>query len=164
MDREIVSVAYRYLLEQEIDGSDIENLIDSLEDEEFPIREALGEREMNAAIREGVLRFDVTTDHQLMWFGECLRTLSVYLSEYIIGLEVAEGRNAAGFRIEVEIRKYAGCRGDLIAVPLLHTVDFKSGDIAPGLEDVSYLKTHWKELPRWAQDAYRIKFPELRLL
>src|SRR5919205_849892 len=102
MDREIKTIAYRYLLQQEIDGSDIEHLIDSLEDEEFPIREALGEREMNAAIREGELVFDVTVDHQLKWFGDCLRVLSIYLSEYIIGIELAEGRNAAGFRVEVE--------------------------------------------------------------
>lgn len=164
MDREVKSIAYRYLLDQEIDGSDIEHLIDSLEDEEFPIREELGEKEMNQAIRDGVLRFDHTGDAQLHWFGECLRVLSIYLSEYIIGLEIAEGRNAAGFRVQVEIRKHAACRGDLIAVPLKHTIDFKSGEIAPGEEDVAYLTKHWVELPRWAQDAYRIKFPELRLL
>src|SRR5687768_2484880 len=100
MDREVTAVAYRYLLDQEIDGSDIEHLIDSLEDEEFPIREVLGEKEMNAAIREGVLHFDHPSEEPLPWFGECLRVLSIYLSEYIIGLVMAEGRNAAGFRVE----------------------------------------------------------------
>jgi hypothetical protein len=164
MDREVKTIAYRYLLDQEIDGSDIEHLIDALEDEEFPIRELLGEREMNAAIREGTLHFDHASDVPLPWFGDCMRVLSVYLSEYIIGLELAEGRNAAGFRVEVEIRKYAGCRGDLIAVPLRHQIDFHSGEIEPGEEDIAWLTQHWNELPRWAHDAYRIKFPELRRL
>lgn len=164
MDRQVVSIAYRYLLEQEIDGSDIEHLIDALEDEDFPIREVLGEREMNAAIRESTLRFDHPSDTPLPWFGECLRVLSIYLSEYIIGLEFAEGRNAAGFRVEVEVRKYAACRGDLIAVPMKHNVDFKSGEIEVSEEDVPWLRTNWPNLPRWAQDAYRLKFPELRVL
>lgn len=164
MDREIKSIAYRYLLELEIEGSDIENLVDSLEDEEFPIREVVGERAMNAMIREGLLRFDHASDEVLSWFGECMRVLSIHLSEYIIGLELAEGRNAAGFRIEVEIRKYVGCRGDLIGVPMKHAIDFKSGEIEPTEEDVGWLKAHWGELPRWAHDAYRLKFPELRLL
>ena|SRR5688572_4313695 len=164
MDREVKTIAYRYLLDQEIDGSDIENLIDSLEDEEFPIREILGEAEMNAAIRDGTLHFDHASDAPLPWFGDCMRVLSIYLSEYIVGLELAEGRNAAGFRVEVEIRKYVGCRGDLIGVPLRHSIDFQSGEITPGLEDVRYLTEHWNELPRWAQDGYRLKFPELRLL
>jgi hypothetical protein len=164
MDRQVKNVAFRYLLEQEIDGSDIEHLIDSLEDEEFPIREIVGEQEMVAMIREGTLRFDFPTDDQVPWFGECLRVLSIYLSEYCIGLEFAEGRNAEGSRVAVEVRKWVGCRGDLIAVPLRHKIEFPSGDIAPGDEDLSYLTEHWKELPRWAQDAYRLKFPELRRL
>lgn len=164
MDREIKTIAYRYLLEHEVDGSDAGHLIDALEDEEFPIREIIGEKQMVALIRDGMLRFDHPSDSPLPWFGDCLRVLSIHLSEYIIGLEFAEGRNAADFRVEVEIRKYVGRRGDLIAVPLLHTIELQTGDIAPGLEDVRYLETHWTELPRWAQDGYRLKFPELRRL
>lgn len=164
MDREIKSVVYRYLFDLEVDGSDAEHLIDALEDEEFPMREILGEREMNTMIRESALHFDQESHAPLKWFGESLRVLSIYLSEYIIGLEFAEGRNAAGFRVEVEIRKYAARRGDLIAVPLRHSVDFKTGEISAGEEDIGYLIKHWNELPRWAHDAYRLKFPELRAL
>jgi hypothetical protein len=164
MDREVKTVHYRYLLQQDVDGSDAEHLAHALEDEEFPIREVLGERMMNHQIKEGLLTFDVESDERLLWFPECLRTLSIYLSEYVIGLEFAEGRNAEGSRVSVEIRKHVGRTGELISVPLHHSIDFPSGDIKPGLEDVGYLHAHWKELPRWAQDAYRIKFPELRVL
>ena len=104
MDREVKTVAYRYVLDQEIDGSDAEHLVHALEDEEFPIRELIGEAQMVAQIKDGALAFDHASSERLAWFGECIRTLSVYVSEYIIGLEFAEGRNAEGSRIEVEIR------------------------------------------------------------
>src|SRR5262249_47297103 len=133
-------------------------------DEEFPIREVLGERAMNAQIKEGQLKLDVESDQRLPWFGECIKTISVYISEYVIGLEFAEGRNAEGSRVQVEVQKYVGRRGELIAVPMTHSIGFPSGDIAVGEEDTAYLTAHWGELPRWAQDAYRIKFPMLRRL
>jgi hypothetical protein len=164
MDREIKSVLYRYLLHQEIDGSDAEHLMHALEDEEFPIRELIGEREMNARIKGGELAFDAESEERLPWFGNCIRTISVYISEYVIGLELAEGRNAEGSRVQVEVQKYVGRRGDLIAVPMTHSIGFPSGEISVGEEDVAYLTAHWGELPRWAQDAYRLKFPLLRRL
>lgn len=164
MDRRVETIAYRYLLAQEIDGSDIENLIDSLEDEEFAIREVLGEAEMNARIRAGLLSFDHPSDVPLPWFGECLRVLSVYLSEYIRGLELAEGRNHADIRVEFEVRKWIARTGELIAVPMVPKIDFATGEVSPGEEDLRYLEAHWPELPRWAQDGYRLKFPELRRL
>ena len=37
-------------------------------------------------------------------------------------------------------------------------------EITAGPEDLAYLQAHFGELPRWAQDAYRLKFPELRRL
>jgi hypothetical protein len=164
MDREVKTVLYRYLLQQDIDGSDAEHLVHAIEDEEFPIREIIGEKTMVEQIKEGMLSFDYESNERLPWFGESIRTMSVYISEYIIGLEFAEGRNAEGSRIAVEIRKYVGRRGDLISVPLTHSIAFPTGEISPGPEDIRYLETHWQELPRWAQDAYRIKFPELRRL
>lgn len=164
MDREVTSTRYRYLLRHEVDGSDQSNLIDSLEDEVFPIREILGEAVMNAAIKEGVLNFDHESDTRLGWFADCFEVLSVHLSEYIIGLEIAEGRNAEGSRVQVELRKFAGCRGNVITVPMKHRIEFPSGEITPTEEDVDYLRDNWSTLPRWAQDAYRLKFPELRRL
>jgi hypothetical protein len=160
----VTHIAFHYLFEHEVDGSDAEHLIDALEDEEFPIREELGERAMVHAIREGLLSFDRESDQQLHWFPKCLETLSVHLSEYITGLEIAEGRNQAGIRVEIEIRKYVARRGEVIAVPLDHQVDIKTGEIDPLSENLAYLTANWNTLPRWAQDAYRLKFPELRRL
>jgi hypothetical protein len=164
MEREIVSRAYRYLLSLEVDGSDRENLVDSLEDEEFPIRERLGEAEMVRQIREGELRFDCLSEARLPWFAGCIEVLSIHLSEYVIGLELEEGRNKEGTRTHVAITKYAGRMGDVIAVPLDHRIEFPSGEITPLEENQAYLEKHFGELPRWAQDAYRIKFPALRRL
>lgn len=130
MDRRVVDISYRYLVEHEVDGSDRSNLIDSPEDEVFPIRERLGEAAMNAQIRDGTLRFDAQSEVPLPWFPDCLEVLSVHLSEYITGLDLAEGRNAEGIRVQVELRKYAGRRGDVIAVPLTHEIDFRRGAAA----------------------------------
>jgi hypothetical protein len=164
MDREVVRSAFRYLLELEIDGSDRENLVDSLEDETFPIRELLGEAEMVRQIREGELRFEHGPGPRQAWFAGCIEVLSVHLSEYVIGLELEEGWNAQELRTKVAVTKHAGCRGEVIAVPLAHRIAYPSGEIEPGLEDLGWLRAHFLALPRWAQDAYRIKFPELRLL
>lgn len=164
MDREVRSTLYRYLLDLEIDGSDRSHLIDALEDEEFPLRELLGEKAMVEQIQEGELKMDVTSEKPIRWFAKVIEVLSVHLSEYVIGLELAEGRNAEGTRVQVEVRKYAGRMGEVIAVPLEHKIEFPSGDITPLEEDVKWLEGHFSELPRWAQDAYRIKFPQLRRL
>jgi hypothetical protein len=164
MDRDIASRAYHYLLDLEVDGSDRENLVDSLEDEEFPIREVLGETEMVRQIKEGRLVFDQGSSAPLAWFRQCIEVLSVHLSEYIIGLEVIESRNKEGTRTDVAITKYAGRMGETIAVPLKHRIEFPSGEITPLEEDLDYLEKHFAALPRWAQDAYRIKFPPLRRL
>jgi hypothetical protein len=164
MDRDVVSRAYHYVLDLEVDGSDRENLVDSLEDEEFPIRELLGEAEMVRQIRDGKLELDHGSSVRWPWFSQCIEVLSVHLSEYVIGLEIEEGRNKEGTRAQVTITKYAGRMGEVIAVPLRHRIEFPSGAITPLEEDLEYLESHFKELPRWAQDAYRIKFPQLRRL
>lgn len=127
------------------------------------MREVLGEAQMLAQIDAGELRFDVETEERLPWFTQAVEVLSVHLSEYIYGLEIAEDRDGDGKR-QVEILKYIGRRGDVIAVPLTHTIEFPSGEISPGHEDVDWLAANWSALPRWAQDGFRIKFPELRRL
>jgi hypothetical protein len=153
--------SYRYLLSHEIEGSDQNHLIDALEDEEFALFDELGEDVVNAQIREGKIEFAKETESRLPWFREVISVLSVHLSEYIYGLEVAEDRES-GRRIE--ILKYIGRRGDVIAVPLTYTIEFPSGEITPGLEDTGWLESNWAKLPRWAQDGFRIKFPPLRRL
>ncbi len=153
---------YHYQLSHEVDGSDQGHLIDALEDEEFALFDALGEEVVNAQIREGELKFETDTTTRLSWFREVIAVLSVHLSEYIYGFEIAEDRESG--RRTVEILKYIGRKGDVVAVPLTYTIEFPSGEITPGLEDTNWLEANWKALPRWAQDGFRIKFPPLRKL
>lgn len=153
---------YRYLFAHEIDGADQNHLIDALEDEEFALFDVLGEEEVNEQIRSGELKFESETETRLGWFRDVISVLSVHLSEYIYGLEIAEERE--GGKRRVEILKYIGRRGDVIAVPLNYTIEFPSGDVTPGLEDTAWLEANWASLPRWARDGFRIKFPPLRRL
>ena len=157
-----MSARYRYMLDVEIDGSERSHLIDALEDEPFALRDVLGEAQLNALIKEGTLRFDAETEAPLPWFGADIEILSVYLSSYIYGLEIVESRPEG--KRQIELLKHIGRRGERIAVPLTHTVEFPSGDITPGEEDLDYLQANWQKLPRWAQDGFRIKFPILRRL
>ncbi|MBK6684745.1 MAG: hypothetical protein IPG45_09745 [Deltaproteobacteria bacterium] len=155
---------YRYLLELDIPGSEAGHLIDALEDEPFPPRELLGEAELNRRIRDGELHFEHVSPERLGWFGEALATLSVYLSTYVTGLEIAEARDERGTRTHLEILKHAARKGERIAVPLTYQIAQPSGELEPGDEDLRHLNKVWSTLPRWAQDAYRLKFPELRRL
>ena len=154
--------SYRYQLEHEIDGSDQGHLIDALEDEEFALFEAMGEDEVNRQIKDGKLEYRAETTERLPWFRDVISVLSVHLSEYIYGFELAEDRESG--KRSVEILKYIGRRGDVIAVPLTYTIEFPSGEVTPGLEDTNWLEANWTSLPRWAQDGFRIKFPPLRRL
>jgi hypothetical protein len=153
---------YHYRLAHEVDGSDQSHLIDALEDEEFALFEEMGEDAVNQQIRSGELKFEKETNERLGWFRDVIAVLSIHLSEYIYGLEIAEDRETG--KRHVEILKYIGRKGDVIAVPLVYTIEFPSGEITPGLEDTQWLETNWKLLPRWAQDGFRIKFPPLRRL
>src|SRR5688572_29923579 len=122
----------------------------------------MGEDVVNAQIRDGNLLFQSETTERLPWFRDVISVLSIHLSEYIYGLELAEDRE--GGKRRVEILKYIGRRGDVIAVPLTYTIEFPSGDVTPGLEDTNWLEANWTKLPRWAQDGLRIKIPPLRRL
>jgi hypothetical protein len=159
-----VATEYRYLLELDIEGSERSHLIDALEDEELPLRELLGEDVMVAQIKDGELHFEHESPTPLAWFPEALATLSVYLSSYVIGLEIAETRDERGTRTGLEVMKHAARRGERIAVPLQYRLAYPSGELEPGDENLQHLEKVWATLPRWAQDAYRLKFPELRRL
>jgi hypothetical protein len=153
---------YRYLIEQDIDDSDASHLIDALEDEDLGLRDEIGEASLADQIRGGRILFDAVREAKLEWFKGTIEVLSIHLSQYIYGLEVAETRDDG--RRRIEILKYIGRRGEVITVPLTHTIEFPSGEVRPGLEDLTWVQSNWRTLPRWAQDGFRIKFPELRRL
>ncbi len=157
-------VLYRYLMDLEIDGVERGHLADAIEDEDFPLSDAMGADELDARIRSGRLAIDAEMEERLEWFGRTIEILSIYLSTYVTGLEIAESRDESGTRDQVEVLKYVGRKGEVIAVPVTWTVAFPSGEIEPGEEDEGWLERNWSALPRWAQDAYRLKFPMLRRL
>ena len=158
METKQATKVFRYLLELEIPGTERGHLADALEDEDFALREILGEDQLNRQIRDGVLSFDAEADEKQLWFREVIECLSVYLSTYVTGFEV---RSEVG-GIPERVLKYVGRRGEVLLVPLdIETVEHGVGRAT---EDVQYLKSHWDSFPRWAQDGYRLKFNELRVL
>lgn len=153
----------QYLLDLEIDGTESNHLADAIEDEPFPLTDLIGIEAVQAQIRDGRLLFETQSDERLPWFKDAIEILSVYVSSYVTGIELLQTHDEDGKR-HIEILKYVGRKGDVIAVPLTHTIEFPSGDIVPGHEDIGHLEKNWTALPRWAQDAYRLKFPVLRRL
>lgn len=157
-------MTYRYMLDLEIDGVERGHVADAIEDEDFPLGDVLGWDVLDEQIRSGRVVWNVETEERVPWFGKVIEVLSVYVTSYVTGVEVAESRDESGTRDGLELLKYVGRKGEVIAVPLTHTVAFPSGVITPGAEDLEHLEKNWEALPRWAQDAYRLKFPELRRL
>jgi hypothetical protein len=158
-----VRTVYRYLLDQEIDTAEPDRLVEVLASEPFPLRDALGAEELSAQLRRGLLHFEHEGPTRLDWFGDCVRRISGLLALYVVGLESVEQQDGRA-PASVQISKYLGRRGELLVLPVTYTVELASGAVKPGHEDVGYLEQHWANLPRWAKDAFRLKFPELKRL
>src|SRR5260221_9072065 len=152
---------FRYVMNVEVDAMDLEPLQSGLEDEPgFQLGRLVGEKELGAMLADGELRFDLTVEARFHDFGACLEVLSVYLSEYLSGVEVVEELDGAGRRASVRCWRYVGRRGELIKVPLEHAISM-GREVVPGREDVSALREMWPGLPQWARDAYKLTFDEL---
>ena len=152
---------YLYLIDLEINPSEVSHLNDALEDESFPIRDILGDAELKERIKSGRFVFSADTSQRYLWFRESIQCLSIYVSTYVRGIEVEENFDGQGERLRTKVYEYVGRRGELLIVPLDYTID-EEGVINPGKARVSYLEANWNDLPRWAQDGYRLSFPELR--
>ncbi len=152
----------RYLMDHEVDAMDLEPLRSGLEDErEFALAALVGERALAEMLRDGMLRFDVTRPEPFAAFAKCIEILSVYLPEYVSGIEILEALDAAGRRRSVACWRHIGRSGELARVALDHAVSV-GREIVPGGEDVAALRAGWKDLPRWARDAFKLTYPELR--
>ena len=157
------TVNFLYLLELEINGSEAGHLNDALEEEEFPMRDVLGESELKSQIASGQLSFLAESTERFLWYREAVQCLSAFVSTYVRGIEVLERFDETGGRTSTKVLQYVGRRGEFIVVPLEYEID-DDGIISPGDVRLSYLQENWGELPRWAQDGYRLRFPELRAL
>ena len=148
-------------MDHEIDAMDLESLTSGLEDEpDFSLGALLGHEALAAQLTEGALMFDVVTSERFEPFGKCIEILSVYLPEYVSGIEIAESLDGAGRRRGVECWRYVGRSGEVVRVALEHAIGFDRGVVA-GAEDVADLRARWRELPQWARDAFKLTYGEL---
>jgi hypothetical protein len=146
---------FRYLLEHSIAGEDMEPLRSGLEDEGgFRLQELVGRDVLEKMLDEGELEIDALVNERFFAFGPSIEILSVYLPEYVIGVEVAETLDHGLNRRRVECFRYIGRKGELVTVPLEYAVSLDR-EIVPGHEDLSRLRQMWRELPTWARVAYK---------
>ena len=146
---------YRYLLEHSIAGEDLEALRSGLEDEQgFRLHELVGHAPLEAMLVEGELAIDTSVTDRFFAFGPCIEILSVYLPEYVFGVEVAETLDHGLKRRRIECYRYIGRRGELVTVPLEYALSLER-EIVPGHEDLSRLREMWHELPTWARVGFK---------
>ena len=108
------------------------------------------------------MSIDLTRRTPLPGFAKDIETLSVYLSQYIIGREFHE-EPTQGAPI-LNGWKIVGRRGECVRLPLDLQWSAAEESILDYDEDLGEVEKRWRELPRWMQDAMRIKHPHLRKL
>src|SRR5690349_5103417 len=107
-----MSGRYRYLVDHPISQEDLEPLQSGLEDEaEFRLAELVGRDELARMLADAHLSIDVTVSQRFFAFGGALGVLSVYLPEYVSGVEIVEERDHALKRTRVECWRYVGRQG-----------------------------------------------------
>jgi hypothetical protein len=148
-------------MDLEIDAMDLEPLASGLEDEpSFCLPALVGKDAFAHMLELSRLEFDARAKDRFHGFGESLSVISVYLSEYVSGVEIVEELDASGRRSSVRCWRYIARRGELVKVPLEHAIGMDR-EVVPGLEDVAALRAMWPDLPQWARDAYKLTFDEL---
>jgi hypothetical protein len=152
---------YRYLLEHEVDGMEVEALNSGLEDERgFDLAALVGAEPLAEQLAAGMIQVDVARPERFDSFATCLEILSIYMSEYISGVEVAEDLDATGRRRGVRCWRYVARRGEVIKVPLHWALDLER-QVVPGGEDLDALRVMWPTLPQWARNSYKLTYDEL---
>lgn len=152
---------YRYILRHTVSSEDRETLESALEDEPgFRLGELAGADAIAEMLRALELEVDVTRSQRFFGFGPSIEAMSVYLPEYVSGVEVVEERDALGRTSRIECWRYIGRRGELLVVPLLYALT-PEREVVPGTEDVSRLRAQWPQLPLWARNAYKLTYAEL---
>src|SRR6266513_1312283 len=114
---------YRYLLQHSISGEDLEALTSGLEDErEFRLAELAGAAPLAQMLKDGELDIDVETGERFFAFGGAIEILSVYLPEYVSGIEIVEELDIGLKRTRIECWRYVGRKGELITVPMQYAL------------------------------------------
>lgn len=156
-----MSGRYRYLLDHPISLDELEPLQSGLEDEqEFRLAELVGAPRLGEMLDRGYLSIDLTVEERFFAFGPAIRILSVYLPEYVSGVEVVEELDFTHRCSRIECWRYVGRGGDLLTVPLQYALSIERA-VVVGREDPAVLRRMWAELPQWARDGYKLSFGEL---
>lgn len=151
---------YTYQLQVDISGDERGTIHDALEDEPFAIREVLGNPALEAMIDAGEILFVRTLDAPFAEFERDIGTLSVYLSQYIIGREI-QIEETPGAPV-LRGWKVVGRQGETARLALDLDWDARAQKVVDHDEDVRDARARWATFPEWLRTALRAKHPELR--
>jgi len=154
---------WRYDLRLELSGTDRETLPQCLEHEQLALFAFTARPEVYEELAKGLFVFAESFHEPFSAFPSDLATLSAYLFQPVTGLEVAERYTDEDTTDDVRAWKIVANRGEWVKVPLLIPPPEEGRFIVESdREDTEVLAAHWREYPRWFQDAMRFKYPRLR--
>jgi membrane protease YdiL (CAAX protease family) len=154
---------WRYDLRVELTGTDRETLPQCLEHERLALLEFVPREQLVEELKKGLFVFAESLEAPFAAFPSDIATLSAYLFQPVVGLEVAERYTDEETTDDVRAWKIVASRGEWVKVPLLVGPPEDGRFVVDAdREDTEVLAAHWREYPRWFQDAMRFKYPRLR--
>ncbi len=154
---------WRYDLRLELTGTDRENLPQCLEHEQLGLFAYVARPQVYEELRKGLFVFAESFEEPFAAFPSDLAALSAYLFQPVLGLEVAERYTDEETTDDVRAWKIVANRGEWVKVPLVVPAPEEGRFLVEAdREDTEVLAAHWREYPRWFQDAMRFKYPRLR--
>jgi membrane protease YdiL (CAAX protease family) len=157
------TTVWRYDLRLELTGTDRETLPQCLEHEQLALFDFVPREQAYEELSKGLFVFSGSFEEPFAAFPNDVATLSAYLFQPVMGLEVAERYVDEDTTDDVRAWKIVASRGEWVKVPLLVPPPEDGRFVVePDREDTEVLRAHWREYPRWFQDAMRFKYPRLR--
>jgi hypothetical protein len=154
---------WRYDLRVELLGTDRETMQECLEHESLALFLHVAREEVYRQFAEGMFIFTRSFPSPFGAFPGDVATISSYLFQPVIGIEVAERYIDDDTTDDVRAWKIVAQRGEWVKVPLLvETLEDGKFAIDQDKDDEEVLAAHWNEYPRWFQDGMRFKYPRLR--
>ena len=134
-----------------------------LEHEQLALFSCVNREEVYRQFAEGMFIFTQSFPSPFGAFPSDISTISTYLFQPVIGIEVAERYTDRDRTDDVRAWKIVAQRGEWVKVPLLvEALGDGKFSIDQDKDDQEVLAAHWNEYPRWFQDGMRFKYPNLR--
>jgi hypothetical protein len=147
----------------ELGGTDRQSLPECLEHEELALFQYTPRERVYEELNQGTFVFTASFEKPFAAFPHDVSTISVYLFQNVMGIEVAERYVDEQTTDDVRAWKVVAQRGEWVKVPLLvGTPEQGRFDVDPDKEDTEVIASHWESYPRWFQDGMRYKYPHLR--